>query len=182
MVKHLLVFVFVGVTSLSFAQTTDTKEWNTPLTWCDFQGRPNASATSHALTNMGITVEYSWKDLKECIQLTYQVRSVFNSLYSWVKEGKKSDHLLMHEQTHFDITELHARKIRKFFSEHNFDKRKVRMTIDQKLDELQRLNHHTQEEYDRETRHGTHKKQQLEWTRKIKAELKLYEAYKNPAN
>lgn len=182
MVKHILAFVFLCITSLSFAQETNTKEWEIPLTWCDFQGRPNTSATSHALSSMGITVEYSWKDLREYIQVTYQVRSIFNSLYSWVKSGKKSDELLMHEQTHFDITELHARKIRKFFNEHDFDRKRVRLTIDRKLDELQKLNHQTQEEYDRQTNHGMHKRKQLEWTRKIRQELKLYEAYKNPAN
>src|SRR5699024_5538989 len=36
---------------------------------------------------------------------------------SWVKENKKSDYLLKHEQLYFDICELYARKIRKIFKE-----------------------------------------------------------------
>lgn len=180
--KYILVGIFSFFVINLSSQERDVLAWNTPLTWNDFQGKPNRLDSSHALTNMGISVEYSWTNLRQQIRLEYKVQSVFNKLYSWVKPGRKSEDLLLHEQTHFDITELHARKIRKYLKENQFKKGKVRLQIDEKLNELQLKNQRLQEQYDHETNHGAHKKKQLQWSRKIKRELQQYEAYKNIRN
>src|SRR5690606_40361550 len=39
--------------------------------------------------------------------------SYFNPHLSWVVPASRNDYLLKHEQLHFDITELHARKLRR---------------------------------------------------------------------
>src|SRR5262249_44372894 len=82
------------------------------LTGSDFQGRPDPASSMKAMTHSGIA--YSW----QCANgtLTYEVIARFDRSKSWMRPGAETK-LLLHEQKHFDITEIYARKMRKAFSE-----------------------------------------------------------------
>ena len=111
--------VFAGLFFLLFglsvqAQLPENRHiWREqPLQWEDFQDTPDAANPFHANTSSGLSYSWSLKTSIKGSELNYQVESFFNPDLSWVKPGKESLHLLAHEQLHFDITELHARKLR----------------------------------------------------------------------
>jgi len=84
--------------------------WSTSrrLTWEDFKGIPETENPHHALTAANLSVDGKCRNNA----FTYEVRCVFLPQQSWSK-NKISEKLLRHEQLHFDLTEVHARQLRK---------------------------------------------------------------------
>ena len=77
----------------------------------------------------------------------------------------------MHEQGHFDLAELFARKLRKAYAEYKFNAQTVGKDIDNLfiLNRKERTNMDIL--YDKETDFSRNRKQQLFWNKKIKDEL-----------
>ncbi|HSP39953.1 MAG TPA: hypothetical protein VLN46_00870, partial [Gillisia sp.] len=117
---YCLVFLF-GLTFSAFSQYDPGKIfWEQDgLTWEDFKALPNEESKFDANTNAGLSFSWGVKNTNGDIELTYEVTSYFNPKLSWVKIDSDNDYLLKHEQLHFDITELHARKLRKKLAEVN---------------------------------------------------------------
>jgi len=143
------------------------------LSWDDFEDDPRMDITDfYALNSSGI-IDY--KGCEEGI-ITYKFRAYFEKDESWVKKEAITDYHLAHEQLHFDITELYARKLRKLLSglefkcgdEKNFE-RFVAATLENWYNE--------QRNYDIMTRHSLNKEQQREWQYRIKMELSLLDNY-----
>lgn len=84
---------------------------------------------------------------------------------------------LAHEQKHFDITELYARKIRRMF--HEEVNRGNLARIDNMLDKYFREWEQCQDQYDRETEHSLDTAMQAKWNHKIQRMLDDLSAYKN---
>lgn len=143
------------------------------LTWQDFSGVPDLSNPSHANTSSGISYSWSMKQSGDEIEFIYDVQSYFIPGKSWVKPGKESPHLLAHEQLHFDITELHARKLRKAMED--FDIRSTKnikpaLQIIYKNNEASRTE--MQKRFDSESRHSMAPEAQLKWREFVNEELK----------
>jgi transcriptional/translational regulatory protein YebC/TACO1 len=148
------------------------------LTWEDFKGKPNKSSRYQANANSGFS--YSWgfgiKDGEP--DFNYEVKSWFYPKDSWVKVNSKSESLLAHEQLHFDISELYARKMREFLAgfhpqsiqEAKTELKKAHTKIERERIKLQNL-------YDIETKHGNLNSQQLKWQKRIAEELSKLEEY-----
>ena len=80
---------------------------NRSLTWEDFK---STDITGYgARTATGIPV----RSVKMDSTFIIEARAIFVRDKSWVKDTSKQ--LLIHEQIHFDISELVARKLRQFF-------------------------------------------------------------------
>jgi len=112
------------------------------------------------------------------VQLKFtEVYSIFYKSTSWVKPKEKTDEVLSHEQGHFDIAEIAARKIRKQLVNQKFKKRtamkKFKRIIYSVSNEMTKM----QELYDRETDFHRNKEQQKNWDEKIKNELKELDDY-----
>jgi len=144
------------------------------LTWSDFQGKPD---TSGVFVNMKAATSYQ---LKKLFYLdgglpNYQIANVFHKQSSWTRDTSKL--LLSHEQLHFDISELYARKIRKGISElrmkGTIEKEKYLELIKENFEELDVY----QDKYDKGTRHGAIDILQEEWNVKVKKELDLLKKY-----
>ncbi len=109
---------------------------------------------------------------------------------SWVRPDAKTDLLLRHEQGHFDITEIFARKKAKQLvgesesatagggTPAENDKEALEKTtekIEQKVMEICvaifEEENDMQEAYDKQTKHGTDDNQQKKWDGKIKKML-----------
>ncbi|WP_037325181.1 DUF922 domain-containing protein [Salinimicrobium terrae] len=171
-----LFFLMAFVTQ---AQTEESRlAWEAnALTWEDFQSSPDPNSPFTANTSSGIS--YSWS-LKSSIlgkEYQFEVLSFFNPERSWVKNSG-SDHLLAHEQLHFDITELHARKLRKALAEFDFNKSKNVKTELQKIyRELEGERAAMQKKFDLETRHSMEEAAQLEWQQFVTQELKKFENF-----
>lgn len=141
------------------------------LTWNDFRAKADDNDPLHALTATNIDM----KAKCENGELKVKVESVFEAHNSWSK-NKKSDRLLFHEQLHFDITEIYARRLRKELSTlkgacDNPDK--INEVTDRIFEEWK----HQEDVYDKETDHGLDQEKMKIWTDKISAELKSLDKF-----
>ncbi|HEX2900698.1 MAG TPA: DUF922 domain-containing protein [Bacteroidia bacterium] len=175
---RLLLLLLVALPTLSAAPTPQAAidgeiRWtkDSRLGWEDFQAKPDRLSNMDALTESGIT--FSWS----CDYRGFSVEAyaIFVPSGSWVKEPTPS--LLLHEQGHFDITEIHARKLRKFFAEHPNPCRLGKSGIDNAAKAIIAANYQLQNEYDEATNHGESNRMQREWLTRIATELEALEPW-----
>ncbi|WP_210465070.1 DUF922 domain-containing protein [Rufibacter roseolus] len=143
------------------------------LTWDDFAGSPAPTNQHHALTSTNMEMKVKCENN----QLKFKVEAVFNPKESWTR-NKTSVMLLAHEQLHFDLTELHARQLRKRLKELPNACNRGAADLNRYASEAFEKWHKEQDLYDRESRHGLDKDQQLEWIASVELRLKQLEAYK----
>ncbi len=160
---------FVG-----FAQEIeDGVEWSEMkrLTWDDFKGKVPVGAGPAATTASGISYSYSANLLHHEVHLDFKVNAYFYPHESWYKPQECNENTLAHEQLHFDISELFARKMRNKLERTSFSddvKAEIRKIYKDILTELQEY----QERYDWETNFSRNREKQLEWSQKIASALK----------
>lgn len=141
------------------------------LTWEDFRAKADMKDPLHALTATNIDM----KAKCENGQLKVKVESVFSTGESWSK-NKKSDRLLFHEQLHFDITEIHARMLRKELGalKNACDQpEQINKVTDRIFEEWKKQ----EDLYDQETNHGLDADKMAYWTKKVETDLKKLEPY-----
>ncbi len=180
MKKLLLLVLLLANSSFVFTQNEDDILWHpkTQLTWDDFQGKPQANHFAAALTNASIQFAMKFEDNVYKID----TRVFFKKKTSWVKEKGKNDYILKHEQIHFDIFEVYARRFRKALLEldatlppKKFSKKMVKT-----FKKHQKMLLKAQKQYDRETEHSIKKEPQAAWNRKVEEELKNTWKYSHP--
>ena len=87
------------------------------------------------------------------------------------------DYILAHEQLHFDITELHVRKLKKQISALKVTKN-IGSILDRLLHNINNELSKMQNQYDSESKNSTDKDAQYKWEVFIAKELKAYQNYK----
>jgi hypothetical protein len=155
------------------------------VTWADFQDStvplgPEVAkiAIVMHIEPFDIEVEHRGGDSWVARARDPQVVSYMDPSQSGVRPAGNTDYVLAHEQLHFDIAELYARRIRKALGEAELegdDPVRVRFAFENRLREIRtelltELDA-TQERYDRESGHGKAKRMQKSWNKKIEAEL-----------
>lgn len=171
--KIRVLLVFLLFTAGLYAQQPERKIlWSDrPLSWEDFKGPPVPENGYHASANTGISYTWSAKILGDDLDLVYAVQAFFYPDFSWV--SKKNDRLLAHEQLHFDISELHARKLRKALEEFKpEDYKGLKIPLQKIYEKIEAERKAMQEQYDLETRHSEDSTAQESWENRISAELK----------
>jgi len=162
-------FLFTGLT------TSDVIYWSNDyrLTWDDFAGQPHFEKLDvSAITSSGI-IHYEGC---ENDMLTCKVQAYFEKKESWVKDEAKTEYHLAHEQIHFDITELHTRKLRKALVDRQFkceEKESFEAFVTAYIENWK----NDQQTYDLLTHHSVDRKVQRAWYYKINMELSLLEDY-----
>ncbi|MEM1001281.1 MAG: DUF922 domain-containing protein [Bacteroidota bacterium] len=176
------IAIILSLSTFVHAQKEESVSWNdkTPLEWVDFEADYNPKSDAVALTASGITFGYSIGQINNVISsFKAQVYAHFYPARSWVKPEHDNEYILAHEQLHFDITELHARLMRKELSElrisNNIKQRiqEVHRRISMDLDRMQIL-------YDSDTNHSINREAQLRWIQEVKQALKVLEDYQDP--
>lgn len=146
------------------------------LSWVDFQGIPNYGCGYSAITSSGI--KYDLQANAGSYNMT--VRSEFFKKESWVKTIAMDSSGLKHEQGHFDIAEIYARKFRKAISETSFSS----LNIKYKVKNLYTVNTnewgYEEELYDKETAHHKNKVKQYQWNERIAMELNELKNFSSP--
>ena len=107
------IFCFISIND------ADTLLWSDDLklTWGDFKGDQKVESNAVAVTASGITFSYKVRKANSrIIDFTPSVEAHFYPEKSWVKIELADNYILAHEQLHFDITELHVRKLKKQIS------------------------------------------------------------------
>jgi len=169
-VSLLLLIIMLGNGSAQAQETCkDCIAWSAtrPLVWDDFRGRPNAASHNKAVTDSGMSITFSCENRKAVVGLNVY----FNPNRSWTKVTD-SDHLLAHEQLHFDITELFVRKLRKQLAALGTDCAQVNKYIQDYYDRNYEALMQYQQKYDKETRHSIDAVEQKRWEAKVAAEMK----------
>ena len=90
---------------------------------------------------------------------------------SWYRPELCDSIILSHEQLHFDIAELHARKLRKKLAETQFTEN-IREEIREIYDDMLKRLYIFQNRYDRETNFSRNLQKQLFWNQEIARELR----------
>ena len=171
------IFIFLLAT-LTSAEQANLVEWTSTrkLTWDDFKAPPDPASTNAALTSSSINVEFGYDDE----EMQYSIKCRFDRNKSWVRIRNHA--ILQHEQGHFDLAELHARKLNQALKSYRFNAKTVSDDVNRIYDSVMVLHHAAQNEYDKETDFSRNKEKQEVWLKKIAGNLqslKLYAAYNN---
>jgi len=145
-----------------------------PLVWSDFQGIPPQGGEEAAKTAYGIY--YAWKCRGGAFQ--FRVVAAFHPRESWVQaavlgDSSGSPRVLAHEQTHFNIAEVYARRLRAHFHQIATPCRRSDVDLAMEAQRLVDEEKALQRRYDAETGHGLRRREQAEWEAAIGRQLHL---------
>jgi len=168
--QKLILITLFALPLLSKAQDEEFVEWSPAkrLTWGDYLAKPSSSSDAAAITSTALGLEYHVRNNA----LTYKITCKFSKTRSWGKY--KTDYILEHEQGHFDITEIFARKLENALREYDFNPKKFKSDLDQIYREIMGKKEELQNQYDVETDYSRNKEKQAEWLKKIQRELLRY--------
>ena len=171
----LFLFLFILVPQVNSEKILWSE--NKKLTWEDFQGKPIMSANFVASTNTGINFQYSYSLKNNQAAVKYSVESFFYPDKSWFQPGNVNQHILNHEQAHFDISELHARMLRKNLYGKKFSKN-VKSEIEIIYKQIEQKRREMQVKFDAETDHSRNIEKEILWEKHIAKQLKSHESWK----
>lgn len=180
--KTLISIAIIAFTFLSFSNDKEKMEWNEnkKLTWADFKGNPSGSAIYAASTNSGISFSFASKTRDGKTTLDYTVQTNFYPKLSWYRKDVVSPYILAHEQTHFDISELYARMLRKKLKEVNLSAngKKMQIQIERIYNTNEKERQETQFKFDRETEHSRNQEMEATWETHVAQQLQKYDDWK----
>ncbi|MDY8134048.1 DUF922 domain-containing protein [Aquimarina sp. 2201CG5-10] len=179
MSKFFTIFLVLFLTNNGYVERFSYAE-KSKLDWSDFRGKPDSNSSFDSAVNTGITYQWAYskdgdKDSAQ-VELKYEVESFCYPSKSWVKGGQMTDYLLAHEQLHFDISELHARIMRKRLKEYKAGKN-IRKDLNKMYKLVERMRINMQERYDEETNHSRNRENQKKWEKKVETLMWYYRNY-----
>ena len=170
--KYLLILL-VPLSTFGQDKNEELVAWNakSKLTWADYKASPDPRSDAAATTTTYLGIEYNInRD-----GFSYKIQCRFSKNRSWGLH--RTEYILSHEQGHFDIAEIFARKLHKSLSEYNFNKKTFQQDLKAIYENLMQEKEAMQEQYDRETNHSINKSAQAAWLSKINDLLTLYQDY-----
>jgi hypothetical protein len=178
LIKPFLSFILLSCLYSFVISDNDSLLWskNVKLNWSDFKGTVPANSNG-TVANTNYSVNYHPSISNDT--LFVQVVSLFNYDRSWVIEFRETDILLEHEQRHFDLAEIQARKLRQYIF--GWDKKiEISTYLSNGNDSINKACDKLQDLYDLETEHSKDIEQQNKWSKKIDSLLNAYRLYENP--
>ena len=176
---HRLVF-FLLVSIPVFCNSQEANEqlihWSEKnrLTWKDYQGAADKEVGAAASTATYLGIDYNFSPRG----ITYKITCSFSKNKSWGLH--KTLYILSHEQGHFDIAEIFARKLNKKMAAYKFDPNNYKEDLKKIYDDIIIEKEEMQNAYDIETDHSINKEKQADWLKRIAdmlAEFKVYAVY-----
>ncbi|MEO7394387.1 MAG: DUF922 domain-containing protein [Chitinophagaceae bacterium] len=167
-------FCFLTIPSFIFAQNKEELlEWDssTRLSWADYKASPTPESDAAASTTTYLSIQYNITNKS----FGYKIQSKFSKNRSWCVH--KTPYILSHEQGHFDIAEVFARKLHKEMSEYKFNKKTYQKDLRKIYEKVTAEKEKIQNDYDEETNHSINKRKQREWLIKIEEMLEEYSDY-----
>ena len=169
----LLVFSVIGFTQ----EKQEKIQWQEgSLSWQDFKAKPDHSNSYSANTNSGMSYSWNYSTASGEPVLNYEIAANFYPNLSWVKEVQNKVYLLAHEQLHFDISELHARKLRKALEDYEIG-RTIRQDLKRIYNRIESDRVAMQNQFDKETSHSENSSAEMRWRQFVADELKELEKY-----
>lgn len=143
------------------------------LNWNDFKCAPIRNTEAVALTSTSLGISYKVKDGR----FIYDISCSFSKRHSWGL--LKTDYILAHEQAHFDITEIFARRLHQQLQQYRFNGSSFKHDINRIYQKVVREKETFQEQYDGQTDHSRKKIKQEEWLAHIAVLLENTMPYQN---
>lgn len=174
--KYLFLLLLCSpLTVLAQDKNEELIDWSSSrrLTWGDYKGEPDTNSDAAAITTSYLGIEYNFKNN----QLGYKIICRFSKNRSWGLY--KTEHILGHEQGHFDITEIFARKLNKETGEYKFNKNSYQKDLQKIYSDIVNEKEDLQTRYDKDTDFSRNKEKQAEWQTKIKEMLNDLKSYAN---
>jgi len=154
-------------------QATDPIPWSATrkLDWRDFRAKAPGE-----LTGARSVLSYRYSIGCRDQQLHATITAFFLPDQSWVayriiSSGLASPVGLRHEQTHFDLKELYARRVRKMFAELATPCPRSDDELFAMAERILREEGATQRRFEDETRNGENERRQIEWEKRVAGEL-----------
>ena len=171
-IKCVLFFLLLIILGFNDSQDYETIAWSPEniLTWEDFKGKAPDNDRAAATTASGISYQFSTSGSSGEIELDYLVSTFFYPNKSWYQPSLCDSLILSHEQLHFDISELYARKMRNRLASSSYTenvKAEVKQIYKEVLEELEEF----QNLYDDQTNFSRDLEHQLIWNNKIEEAL-----------
>lgn len=141
------------------------------LTWEDFLCEPKKGTEAVASTSTSLGIAYQMQNGK----LNFNITCHFSKTKSWGL--MKTDYILAHEQGHFDITEIFARKLNEALQNYEFNKKTFKKDIGDIYQSIVDQKEEFQKMYDRETDHSRRKRAQYDWLERIQGLLDETEVF-----
>jgi hypothetical protein len=166
MIAFLWLFLATRLfTAPASADETERILWSKDyqLQWKDFEAPARSDDPYDAFISCRIDYNQSGNEV--------DVFCYFKKNESWNVKEHESEYLLQHEQYHFNIAELYARKFRREISVSGV------LSIEKKFQTYIRQSRRVQKAYDEQTDHSKNKEAQEKWERYIDKELKQLDDY-----
>lgn len=149
------------------------------LKWADFMGRPDPMSEAAAMTVYLLSYDGT------CLDNVFDRRvfSAFLPDQSWVRASvllarpEINGHALAHEQTHFDLSEVSARRMRRALAALVKPCSMTDESLQAVVDPFIREDFTRQRRYDVETLNGSNTAWQRDWEMRIDRELKELSAF-----
>ncbi len=163
-----LLAVAIAVAPLCLSgQSRDWTERRT-LVWEDFRGTPDTRAKRAALTTYEMQTRTSCQDGRR----VFHVAVLFLPDQSWVLPKQRIPRTLSHEQGHFDLGEVTARKLRAALAQLNMPCNAGTEGFMKLVSEFQQKDAELQRSYDRQTMFGAEAGDQHQWNARIASWLR----------
>ncbi len=147
-------------------------DFKRPLTWSDFQGKPDPNHFGGAVTASGFAFNSEINYNENHANLVIVVYTYFSKKRSWQKPNVSTDYHLEHEQHHFDITRLGAEKFVDELKKAHFTTDNYKTLVNTIFSNVYKENNDLQQQYDNETKNSINVAKQKEWNEKISSGIK----------
>jgi predicted secreted Zn-dependent protease len=166
------LLLLAGFSTDSSAQTIQggTLHWSAtrPLVLADFKARPRPDEAHAALTSATIVAQVACRSN----QFSGHVQAAFDPTRSWVRDPATiTAKLLRHEQLHFDITEVYARRLRQKLAGVRIPCAELGPTFERLSKGVYADWEKAEDQYDRDTNHGLKPEQQAQWETQVQQQL-----------
>lgn len=177
--KKLLTLLFSTIAIFVFSQKLVWKE-GTQLNWSLFKAKENTMKSDTTVVSYSSCgLKYTAAKDKTNNRIKIKIDATFDPAKSWKNPIKTKGLNINHEQGHFDIAELYARKLRKEFVENVKTEKDYQLKFKLMYQLLYGEFLDYEYYYDKITKRGTNAEKQKELEAEIKTQLKKLEPYKN---
>ena len=155
---------------------------DSPLSWGEFRGPAPATPGDR-----GAETAYTLFHAVRCtgVRFEFRVVSALVPAKSWVssavlRDSRLSARTLRHEQTHFDLSEVHARRLRRHFAQLSRPCARTEAELGSLAARFLQDEAAAQQRYDRETSHGRLGDRQLGWDADVAKQLLMLAKFADP--
>lgn len=164
------VALLTGTSVTAQSGNEELLKWNKyrKLTWDDYKAAPDTASGFAASTTTYLNADYVFSQ----DGFTFKIHSAFSKTNSW--GYSKTSYVLKHEQGHFDIAEIFARKLYKELKAYQYNPQTCKQDVSAIYERITGEKAKLQDKYDTETNHSLDKEKQKEWLKKIELMLEEY--------